>query len=158
MQLWRQNRDESIAQCRRAVALDPNNAEALLFLSLALSAAGLGEEALYYVEKAKRFSPVADAFYLFAHGQSYFAQKNYSKAISIYEQGCLTNENFKPNHFFLMIAYDIMDMHVQAQHKFEILSELTGCRTEMPNLVIWIDKTLVKQQEEAWQRIVLRYA
>ncbi len=100
VQLWRRNRDESIAECRRAVVLDPNNAEAHLFLSLALSAAGLGEEALCYVEKAKRFSPVADAFYMFAHGQSYFAQKNYAKAISVFEQGCILSANFKPNHFF----------------------------------------------------------
>ena len=158
VQLWRKNRDESIAECRRAVILDPNSAEAHLFLSLTLSAAGLGEEALYYVEKAKRFSPVADAFYIFAHGQSYFAQKNYAKAISIFEQGCILNENFKPNHFFLMIAYDVMGMHEQAQKKFEILSELTGNRTEMPNVVIWTDKALAKQQEETWQRIVSRYA
>ena len=158
VQLWRKNRDESIAQCRRAVVLDPNNAEAHLFLSLALSAAGLGEEALYYVEKAKRFSPVADALYLFAHGQSYYAQKNYVKAIAIYEQGCLINENFKPNHFFLMIAYDVMGMHEKAQHKFEILSELTGSRTAMPNVVIWTDKAIALQHEEAWQRIVSRYA
>jgi tetratricopeptide (TPR) repeat protein len=61
VQLWHRNLDESIAECRRVVVLDPNNAEAHLFLSLALSAAGLGEEALYYVEKAKRFSPIADA-------------------------------------------------------------------------------------------------
>ena len=158
VQLWRQNRDESIAHCRRAVVLDPNNAEAHLFLSLALSAAGLGEEALYYVEKAKRFSPVADALYMFAHGQSYFAQKNYAKAISIYEQGCLINENFKPNHVFLMIAYDVMGMHEQAQHKFEILCEMTGNRTEMPNVVIWTDKALAQQQQETWQRIVSRYS
>ena len=158
VQLWRKNRDESIAQCRRAVVLDPNNAEAHLFLSLALSAAGLGEEALYYVEKAKRFSPVADAFYLFAHGQSYYAQKSYAKAIAIYEQGCLINENFKPNHFFLMIAYDILGMHEQVQKKFEILSELTGSRTEMPNVVIWTDKAIAKQQTETWQSIVSRYA
>ncbi len=158
VQLWRKNRDESIAQCRRAVVLDPNNAEAHLFLSLALSAAGLGEEAMYYVEKAKRFSPVADALYIFAHGQSYFAQKNYAKAISIYEQGCLINEYFKPNHFFLMIAYDVMGMHEEAQKKFEVLSELTGSRTEMPNVVIWTDKALATQQAETWQRIVARYA
>ena len=157
VQLWRQNRDESIAHCRRAVVLDPNNAEAHLFLSLALSAAGLGEEALYYVEKAKRFSPVADALYMFAHGQSYYAQKNYAKAISIYEQGCLINENFKPNHFFLMIAYDVMGMHEKAQHTFEILSELTGSRTAMPNIVFWTDKAIALQHEEAWQRIVSRY-
>jgi adenylate cyclase len=158
VQLWRKNRDESIAQCRRAVVLDPNNAEAHLFLSLALSAAGLGEEALYYVEKAKRFSPVADAFYIFAHGQSYFAQKNYAKAISIFEQGCIINANFKPNHFFLMIAYDVMGRHEEAQKKFEILSAMTGSRTEMPNVVIWTDKALALQQEEIWQCIVARYA
>ena len=158
VQLWRKNRDESIAECRRAVVLDPNNAEAHLFLSLALSAAGLGEEALYYVEKAKRFSPVADAFYMFAHGQSYFAQKNYAKAISNYEQGCILNENFKPNHFFLMITYEVMGMHEQAQKKFETLCELTGSRTEMPNVAIWTDKVLALQQEEIWQCIVARYA
>ena len=158
VQLWRKNRDESIAQCRRAVVLDPNNAEAHLFLSLALSAAGLGEEALYYVEKAKRFSPVADVLYIFAHGQSYFAQKNYAKAISIYEQGCTLNANFKPSHFFLIIAYDVMGMHEQVQKKFETLSELTGSRTEMPNVAIWTDKAIAKQQEETWQRIVSRYS
>ena len=158
VQLWRKNRDESIAQCRRAVVLEPNNAEAHLFLSLALSAAGLGEEALYYVEKAKRFSPVADALYMYAHGQSYFAQKNYAKAISIFEQGCIISENFKPNHFFLMVAYDVMGRYEEAQHKFEILSELTGSRTVMPNVVIWTDKALAQQQEETWQRIVSRYA
>ena len=158
VQLWRKNRDQSIAECRRAVVLDPNNAEAHLFLSLALSAAGFGEEALYYVEKAKRFSPVADTFYMFAHGQSYFAQKNYAKAISIYEQGCIINENFKANHFFLMIAYDVMGMHELAKKKFEILSELTGSRTEMPNVVIWTDKDIAKQQLETWQNIVLRYS
>ncbi len=158
VQLWRKNRDESIAQCRRAVVLDPNNAEAHLFLSLALSAAGLGEEALYYVEKARRFSPVADALYMFAHAQSYFAQKNYAKAISIYEQGCIISENFKPNHFFLMIAYDVMGRHEEAQKKFEILSEMTGNRKEMPNVVIWTDKALAQQQTETWQRIVSRYS
>jgi TolB-like protein len=157
-QLWRKNRDESIAQCRRAVVLDPNNAEAHLFLSLALSSAGLGEEALYYVEKAKRFSPVADAFYMFAQAQSYFAQKNYAKAISIFEQGCILSENFKPNHFFLLIAYDIMGMHEQAQKKFEILSELTGNSKEMPNVVIWTDKALAEQQVKHWERIVSCYS
>jgi adenylate cyclase len=158
VQLWRKNRDESIAHCRRAVVLDPNNAEAHLFLSLALSAAGLGEEALYYVEKAKRFSPVADAFYMFAHGQSYYAQKNYAKAIALYQQGCIINENFKPNHFFLMIAYDVMGMHEEAQKEFEILCEMTGTRTEMPNVGIWTEEALAQQQETAWQSIVSRYA
>lgn len=158
VQLWYRNRDESITECRRAVALDPNNAEAHLFLSLALSAAGLGEEALYYAEKARRYSPVADAFYMFAHAQSYFVQKNYVKAISIYEQGCIISENFKPNHFFLMIAYDVLGMHEQVQKKFEILSEMTGSRKEMPGVVFWTDKTLAELQIKHWEQIVSRYS
>ena len=158
VQLWRKNRDESIAQCRRAVVLDPNNAEAHLFLSLALSAAGLGEEALYYVEKAKRFSPVADALYMFAHGQSYLAQKNYTKAISIFEQGCNISANFKPNHVFLMIAYEVSGRHEEAQKKFETLSELTGSKTELPIVVIWTDRALAQQLEEIWQKIVSRFS
>jgi len=158
VQLWHRNRDESIAECRRAVALDPNNAEAHLFLSLALSAAGLGEEALYYVEKAKRFSPIADALYMFAHGQSYLAQKNYQKAINIFEQGCIINANFKPNHFFLMIAYDILDMHEEVQKEFEILSAMTGNRKEMPVVVIWTDKILADLQVHHWKQIISRYS
>ncbi|MDP2152996.1 MAG: hypothetical protein Q8J66_04985 [Methylotenera sp.] len=158
VQLWHRNRDESIAECRRAVVLDPNNAEAHLFLSLALSAAGLGEEALYYVEKAKRFSPIADAFYMFAHGQSYLAQKNYHKAINIFKQGCIINENFKPNHFFLMIAYDILGMHEEVKKEFEILSTMTGSRKEMPVMVIWTDKTLADLLINHWKQIISRYS
>jgi TolB-like protein/TPR repeat protein len=158
VQLWHRNRDESIAECRRAVASDPNNAEAHLFLSLALSAAGLGEEALYYVEKAKRFSPIADVFYMFAHGQSYLAQKNYHKAINIFKQSCIINENFMPNHFFLMIAYDILGMHEEVKKEFEILSAMTGSRKEMPVILIWTDQTLIDLQVNHWEQIVLRYS
>lgn len=158
VQLWHRNRDESIAECRRAVALDPNNAEAHLFLSLALSAAGLGEEALYYVEKAKRFSPIADALYMFAHGQSYLAQKNYHKAINIFKQGCIINDNFKPNHFFLLIAYDILGMHEEVEKEFEILSAMTGNKKEMPVVMIWTDKTLTDLQVNHWEQIISRYS
>lgn len=158
VQLWHRNRDESIAECRRAVALDPNNAEAHLFLSLALSSAGLGEEALYYAEKAKRFSPIADAFYIFAHGQSYLAQKNYHQAINIFKQGCIINDNFMPNHFFLMIAYDFLGMHEEVKKEFEILSAMTGRKKEMPVVMIWTDKTIAEQQVKHWEQIVSRYS
>ena len=157
VQLWRQNRDESIAQCRRAVALDPNNAEAHLFLSLVLSAAGLGDEALYYVEKAQRFNPIADAFNKFAYGQCYFVQKNYAKAISAYEQGCILNPNFKPNHFFLMITNEMLGLHDEAQQKLKTLLVLTNGLLEMPNIVIWTDKELGEQQIAYWNAIKLRF-
>ena len=158
VQLWHRKRDESIAECRRAVDMDPNNAEAHLFLSLALSAAGLGEESLFYVEKARRFSPIADAFYLFAHGQSYFAQQKYHKAIEIYEQGCLVNKDFKPNHFFLMITHEILGNHEQVKKKFETICEMTGSRNEIPNVNIWTDKRLAEMLMYRWLQIFSRYS
>lgn len=157
VQLWRQNRDDSIAQCRRAVILDPNNAEAHLFLSLVLSAAGFGDEALYYIEKAQRFNPIADAFNKFAYGLCYFVQKNYAKAISSHEQGCILNPNFKPNHFFQMIIMESLGQHVEAQEKLKTLLVLTNASLEMPNMVIWTDKTLAAQQVACWNAIKLRY-
>ena len=156
--LWLKNREESIAECRRAVVLAPNNAEALLFLSLVLSSAGLGEEALFYVEKAMRFSPVPDALHMFAHGNCYFAQGQYAKAIAIYEQGRKISANFKPNYFFQMVAYDVLGMHEKAQENLRILIALDNGSLEMPNIVIWTDEKLATQQSEHWQRIISRYA
>lgn len=156
--LWLKNREESIAECRRAVVLDPNNAEAHLFLSLALSSAGLGEEALYYVEKALRFNPVPDAFHLFAHGQCYFAQGHYAKSIAIFEQGQKINANFKPNHFFQMIAYNVLGMHEKAQENLKILIALDNGRLEMPNVAIWTKDTLAALQVEHWDRILNEYS
>jgi len=85
------------------VALDSNNAETYVFLSVTLSSAGLAEEALYYREKAKRFTPTSGAFYEFAHGQSYFAQKEYKKAIAAYEKGCIMSPTFIPCHYYVCL-------------------------------------------------------
>ncbi|PPC99564.1 MAG: hypothetical protein CTY35_03740 [Methylotenera sp.] len=95
---------------------------------------------------------------MFAHGQSYLAQKNYHKAINIFKQGCIINHNFKPNHFFLMIAYDILGMQEEVKKEFEILSAITGSRKEMPVVVIWTDKTLADLQANHWKKIISRYS
>lgn len=158
VQLWRQNRDESIAECRRAVALDPNNAEVLLFLSVALSSAGLAEEALYYIEKSKRFTPTSSPFHEMAQGNCYFVLKEYQKAIAAYEQGCMMNPSFIPCHFFQMLVYECLAMHDEVRRKFEMLYKITGDAKNQPAVTIWTDKTLAMQQEETWQKIVARYS
>ncbi|MDZ4141857.1 MAG: hypothetical protein U1C48_07615 [Methylotenera sp.] len=158
VQLWCKNRDEAIAECRRAVGLDPNNADAHLFLSLALSAAGLGEEALYYIEKAKRFTPTSSAFYEFALGCAYYVLKDYHKTITAYGLGSIASPSFIPCHVFQMYSYEQLGMHEEVKKKFEIICELTGSRKQMPSLVLWTDKALAEQQVELWQRISTRYS
>ena len=158
VQLWRKNRDESIAECRRAIAIDPNNAEVQLFLSIVLSFAGLGEEALYYIEKSKRLTPTSSPFHEMAEGDCYYVLNDYPKAIAAYELGCVMNPNFIPCHFFALLAYEHLGMEDEVRNKFQILYKMTGDAKNQPAITPWTDKRLAIQQEETWQRIVSRYS
>ncbi|MDC9724498.1 MAG: hypothetical protein PSN44_01065 [Gammaproteobacteria bacterium] len=157
VQLWRQQGNESISQCRQAVALDPNNAEAHLFLSMALSASGVGEEALYNAEKAKRFTPTPSPLYELALGQSYFVLGEYQKAIAAYEEGCIMSPNFTPCHYLQMMSYETLGMTEQVKKKFTLLRELKGSIDNIQQVSIWNDKT-IKQQHKMWDQIRSRYS
>jgi TolB-like protein/Tfp pilus assembly protein PilF len=154
--LWRRNREESIAECRRAIIIDPNNVEAQLFLSIVLSGAGYGEEALYYIEKSKRNTPTSSPFHQMALGNCYLALKDYPKAITSHEAGCAMNPNFIPCHFFALIAYEELGMNDEVRMKYEILNRLTGDPINQPAMTLWTDNSLAKKQEEIWGRVVAR--
>ena len=158
VQLWRKNREESIAECRRAIAIDPNNAEVQLFLSIVLSFAGLGEEALYYIEKSKRLTPTSSPFHEMAEGDCYYVLNDYPKAIAAYELGCVMNPNFIPCQFFALLAYEHLGMEDEVRNKFQIMYKMTGDAKNQPAITPWTDKRLAIQQEETWQRIVSRYS
>ncbi len=158
VQFWRKNREESIAECRRAVAIDPNNAEALLFLSIVLGFAGLGAEGLYYIEKSKRLTPTSSPFHEMAVGDCYYVLNDYPKAIAAYERGCTMNPNFIPCQFFAIIVYEHLGMEDEIREKFEILYKLTGDAKNRPAITPWTDEKIIMQQEEAWDRIVARFA
>lgn len=77
VELWRRQSEASIKSARRAIALDPNNADAHLYCSLILSASGRAEEGLRQIETAMRSNPHPAVFYLFALSQCYFALERY---------------------------------------------------------------------------------
>jgi len=158
VQLWRRESEESISNCRQAVVLDPNNAEAHLFLSLSLASSGMGQEALYNAEKAKRFTPTPAALYDFALGMSFFALKDYSKSIAAFERGCSSNPTFIPSQYMQMIAFEILGMTDNVEQKFKVLSELTGNNKHLPTMTLWNDEALVEQQQQRWNEIYLRYS
>lgn len=103
--LWHNRCHESIAACSKAVAIDPNNFEAYIFLSMSLSSAGFGEEALYYIEKAQRMNPHSSPFYEFALGMAHYVSMNYDQAINAFKRGCAMNGTFPPNFMYLASAY-----------------------------------------------------
>jgi len=124
--LWSRHRDESISACRQAVALDPNNYEALVFLSMSLSSAGFGEEALFYIEKGRRLNPYSSPFYEFALGQAYFVLEDYDHAIDAFKRGCELSETFPPNHVYLCTTYALLGMEKEMVHARETFLSIMG--------------------------------
>ena len=149
--LWNMQRDASIVACRQAVALDPNNSEAHVFLSQCLAAAGYGEEALYYVEKARRLNPKSSPFYEFALGQAYFVLEDYDRAIAAFKRGAALSGTFPPNHVYLCTTYALLgredEMRASREAFFSILG---GDKSRIPE-PSWTDEGLAAAYEHLLQ-------
>ncbi len=124
--LWHRHKDESISACRQAIAIDPNNFEAYIFLSMALSCAGHGEEALYYIEKAQRMNPHSSPFYEFTLGLAHYVLENYDKAIAAFKRGCAMNGTFPPNYMYLASTYAQVGMEKEMVEAREAYFSILG--------------------------------
>jgi adenylate cyclase len=82
------NRDyeKGIAEAERAVALEPNSADAYTQLAINLSWAGRSEEAIPLFQKAIRLSPIPPARCLFNMAACYRIVGQYEDAIAIYKK------------------------------------------------------------------------
>lgn len=149
--LWDKQKDASIAKCRQAVGEDPNNSEAHVFLSQCLTAAGYGEEALFYIEKAKRLNPKSSPFYEFALGQAYYVLEDYEKAIDAFKYGAELSNTFPPNHIYLCTTYALLgkekEMRASRDAYFAILG---GDKTILPPYS-WNDDLLASSFEHLLQ-------
>ena len=141
VQLWRKQGEASIAAGWRAVALDPNNADAHLFLSMTLGAAGRGEEALHCIEKGMRLNPHPSAFYQLALGLCYFVLEEYDKAIAAFKRGTGLSDTFIPNHLWLCVIYTLLEREDEARLESEYVLTLSGGRRPVIQ-VIWLDEDL----------------
>ncbi len=140
--LWHKRREPAITACRKAVALDPNNAEAHLFLSMCLSSAGMGEEALYYIEKGRRLNPHSSAFYEFTLGQAYFVLEDYEKAIAAFKRGRELSETFPPNHAYLCTTYALLGREDEMRETAQaLLASMGGDKSKMITPP-WLDADL----------------
>ena len=128
VQLWRKQEEASIAAGLRAVALDPNNADAHLFLSMTLAAAARAEEGLHYIEKGIRLNPHPSAFYQLSLGLCYFVLEEYDKAIAAFKRGTGLTDVFIPNHFWLCLTYTLLGREEDAGVERDKVLTLSGGR------------------------------
>ncbi|MET0166987.1 MAG: adenylate cyclase [Vicinamibacterales bacterium] len=154
VQRWRGHGEEAIAAGLRAVNLDPNNADAHLFLSFALSASGRAKEGLHYIEKGMRLNPHPSTVYQLALGQCHYVLEDYTTAIAAFEHGVELRDVFYSNHYYLCLVYTLLGREEEAKAEREKLLALTGGRRPVLR-VMWLDDDLRRRFEEHARRLGL---
>jgi tetratricopeptide (TPR) repeat protein len=97
VELWAKNGPSAIDSGRRAIALDPNNSDARLFLSLSLSATGQGADGLRQIEAGMALNPNPSAFNLWARGKSLRLLGRSQEALADFKAGIRLRAAFLPN-------------------------------------------------------------
>ena len=83
--LMKRQFETAIAEAERAVALNPNGADAQAHLGIILSYAGSRERAIASLEKAIRLNPIPPNWYEFGLGEAYCLAGQHEKALVAYE-------------------------------------------------------------------------
>ncbi len=122
--LWYKDAEQAIAEGRRACALDPNNADANLFLAVTLAAANRAEEGLRYAETGMRLNPHPSTFYLFGLGFCYYVMADFERAITAFRRGIELNPMFSSNHALLMWAYAELGREAEMRAERDILARM----------------------------------
>lgn len=84
--LWKKQHNKAIAAGERAVALNPNGADAVCQLAYTLHMSGRSDEAIDLFNKAIRLNPLPPAYYYFMLGHAYRTMGRYEEAIDSYKK------------------------------------------------------------------------
>ena len=80
--LWaEQDHDLALAEYEKALALNPNKAALMAMTSTLMSYMGRAEDAVHWIEKAKRLDPYHPVWYDWVAGFAYFMARDYEKAV-----------------------------------------------------------------------------
>jgi hypothetical protein len=121
VRLYLKDGQGAVAEGERACALDPNSAEANMFLSFILAAAGRGADALRVIKKAMLLQPHPSSYYFETLGLSHFAVGDYDRAIAAFLRGIEINPSYMPCHYELAVAYGIRGRTEEARAEAAIV-------------------------------------
>jgi adenylate cyclase len=147
VQLWRKQSDSALAAGHRAVALDPNNADARLFLSLTLSAHNQGKAALAEIMTGMRLNPHPSPLYLMALGSCHYVLRDYDQAIAAFERGLALTPTFTPNWSWLTVLYALAGRREESLRAREMVLQLVADDRGCLGSPFFLDKTLKQWHE-----------
>jgi len=99
--------DKAIAECQKAVSLNPSSATARTFYGLALGSSGRFEEAVHELEQGVRLDPFSSSFSLRSLGNAYSYMGRHEEAISICKKAVQRAPNDLISHLILTRAYSM---------------------------------------------------
>src|SRR5262249_35014559 len=125
-------------EIERAIALNPNDADAYARLGGALIFVGRPGEAIELEEKAMRLDPHYPALYLFFLGLAYYWTGHAEAAVTSLKRALIRNPAFLPAHLHLAVAYSELGQEAEAQAEVAAVLRLTpnysleGVRQRLP--------------------------
>jgi tetratricopeptide (TPR) repeat protein len=97
--------DKAIAECERAVSLDPNSADNFFRLGEVLNWAGRAEEAIPYLQSAIRLNPLPPAIYFVHLAIFYRDSGQYEKAIEASKKALQLDPNNQFAYIHMAVTY-----------------------------------------------------
>jgi adenylate cyclase len=107
--------DMAIAEGERAVALNPNGADAHAHLALILNFVGRSEEATALFKKAIRLNPMPPNWYLRNLAQAYRIKGEYEQAIATLQKVIQRNPDDLIAHLILAASYSMAGREEEAR-------------------------------------------
>ncbi len=102
--LWKKEHEQAIGHLERAIALNPNDADALDQLAHVLTFAGRPEEAIGLEKKAMRLNPLYPPLYEWTLGHAHFLVGEYEQAIAALRRVLDRSHGFHPAHIYLALS------------------------------------------------------
>jgi TolB-like protein/class 3 adenylate cyclase len=119
--------EEAIATGRRAITLDPNDADAHVGLARILGFAGHAEDGLILMKKAMRLNPSYSPRYAYILGFLQYLSGNYNQAIKTLEEANRLSPTISPVSVFLLASYGHLGLTDKAS---KLIIKLKEIRTD----------------------------
>jgi adenylate cyclase len=107
--------DMAIEEGKRAIAMNPNSADAYAWLAMSLNHSGRSEEAIESLKKAMRLSPFPPAYYFMQYGNAYRDTGQYEKAIAEHKKCLKLRPNSISAHLSMSITYALAGRYKEAR-------------------------------------------
>jgi TolB-like protein len=144
--LLKKNFDDAILNGEKAVALSPKDNSGYFILGMALKSAGRYEEAIVNLETALRLNPLRPLTYVNQLGWSILGNKQYDKAIRLWNETIERNPDYLSGFQGLTAAYELSGNREKARWAAENVMRLS------PEFSIAIEEKMLPIKDEAFAK------